>query len=289
MSLIKCTECGKEISDSSNACIHCGNPIKKKLTCPECKKEINEEDKVCKNCGNLLKEDKKEIEKEKKKKKTPIIVIGVIVAIIAIIVIIYLSTTVKVPYLYNIDSNNAENILTSNNLIPEIIYEYDDYIEEGKVIDTNPYSDQRISKNSIVTIYVSKGPKTITSSDSTISWQHITDYAKDDWNFYSPRIEDGYLYIDCHSTFAKDFYWSNGNGGESGFGRASINDTFSKTVPVEIIYENQFATANTEQNFTLKLSVNDLDVKKPTTLYYKLFAEVAGEQFEISINFAIAW
>ena len=27
MALIKCNECGKEISDKSKTCIHCGNPI----------------------------------------------------------------------------------------------------------------------------------------------------------------------------------------------------------------------------------------------------------------------
>jgi predicted nucleic acid-binding Zn ribbon protein len=29
MSLIKCSECGKEISDHASACIFCGNPIEK--------------------------------------------------------------------------------------------------------------------------------------------------------------------------------------------------------------------------------------------------------------------
>lgn len=34
MTLIKCNECGKEISDKSKTCIHCGCPIKnKKQTC----------------------------------------------------------------------------------------------------------------------------------------------------------------------------------------------------------------------------------------------------------------
>lgn len=28
MSLIKCPECGKEISDKATVCIHCGYPIK---------------------------------------------------------------------------------------------------------------------------------------------------------------------------------------------------------------------------------------------------------------------
>lgn len=27
MALIKCSECGKEISDKAKTCIHCGNPI----------------------------------------------------------------------------------------------------------------------------------------------------------------------------------------------------------------------------------------------------------------------
>ena len=30
MALIKCPECGKEISSEADACIHCGFPIKKK-------------------------------------------------------------------------------------------------------------------------------------------------------------------------------------------------------------------------------------------------------------------
>lgn len=32
MSLIKCPECGKEVSDKSEICIHCGYPINKKRT-----------------------------------------------------------------------------------------------------------------------------------------------------------------------------------------------------------------------------------------------------------------
>lgn len=37
MSIIKCPECGKEISDRSDACIHCGYPLKldKKICCFE--------------------------------------------------------------------------------------------------------------------------------------------------------------------------------------------------------------------------------------------------------------
>ena len=40
MSLIICSECGKEISDKSSACIHCGCPIKKETTIHTTKKYI---------------------------------------------------------------------------------------------------------------------------------------------------------------------------------------------------------------------------------------------------------
>jgi len=31
MALIKCSECGKEISDKASSCIHCGNTLRKKI------------------------------------------------------------------------------------------------------------------------------------------------------------------------------------------------------------------------------------------------------------------
>lgn len=39
MALIKCPECGKEISDKSSVCIHCGFPLKSQLE-KECSENI---------------------------------------------------------------------------------------------------------------------------------------------------------------------------------------------------------------------------------------------------------
>ncbi len=36
MSLIKCTECGNEVSDKAANCPHCGAPIDTKIHCPNC-------------------------------------------------------------------------------------------------------------------------------------------------------------------------------------------------------------------------------------------------------------
>lgn len=58
MALIKCPECGREISDKSKICIHCGYPLenekdKKELCvkCPECENEIENKVKKCPYCG----------------------------------------------------------------------------------------------------------------------------------------------------------------------------------------------------------------------------------------------
>lgn len=36
MALIKCKECGKEVSDKAKSCPNCGAPIDTKVYCPKC-------------------------------------------------------------------------------------------------------------------------------------------------------------------------------------------------------------------------------------------------------------
>lgn len=72
MALIKCCECGKEISDKSTQCIHCGCPIEeiKVLYCEECGNIIKANDEYCKKCGcptSIQKEETKVITKNTKK------------------------------------------------------------------------------------------------------------------------------------------------------------------------------------------------------------------------------
>ncbi len=65
MALIKCSECGKEISDKAKQCPHCGfeNNI---ITCPECKKEIENNINTCPNCGFEIQKENKTKNKVKK-------------------------------------------------------------------------------------------------------------------------------------------------------------------------------------------------------------------------------
>ena len=66
MALIKCKECGKEISDKATNCIHCGCPIEKEYTCSECGHPIKINDKKCLNCGNPFKEKNSNSKYQKK-------------------------------------------------------------------------------------------------------------------------------------------------------------------------------------------------------------------------------
>lgn len=53
MALIKCKECGEEISSNAKVCPHCG--YKNEISvCPECGKEVNESDANCPACGYPL-------------------------------------------------------------------------------------------------------------------------------------------------------------------------------------------------------------------------------------------
>ena len=58
MALIKCPECGKEISDKATNCIYCGSILKKEENldntiqkCSECGEILSETDEVCPKCG----------------------------------------------------------------------------------------------------------------------------------------------------------------------------------------------------------------------------------------------
>lgn len=70
MALVKCAFCGREISDKSCACVHCGGPVPPKgfklkqadmlqsvsIACPECGGRCY--GSLCKNCGYPLQDDK---------------------------------------------------------------------------------------------------------------------------------------------------------------------------------------------------------------------------------------
>lgn len=60
-------------------------------------------------------------------------------------------------------------------------------------------------------------------------------------------------------------------------------------ISLDIIFDNEEVKAGKEQNFTIKVSTKDLDVKKTTSLYTRLVIEVNRKQEDIRVNFSISW
>ena len=271
MSLIKCPDCQNDISDKSTVC-------------PISNVEEKKEDVILENINVESFQPTENNNTNNKKRTSPFVKIGIIALIIISIIFIISKLGIEVPSLYEVTEQTAISILTNNSLIPNVTYEYSDYAKEGTVFRTYPAGGTRVKENSVVEIVVSKGPSYILSKSSTMEWWDVNYNRKDSWNFYSPYIKEGYLYIDCQATFGSSFNWK-----DNGFGTASVNDTFDKTVPLKINIDNSNVQSGINQEFTLVIPINDLDVQKPTTLYTLLCIERNGKQEDIRVNFTISW
>lgn len=55
--MMKCSNCGSEIKDSTEFCPNCGNKVKsdEKIKCSNCGNELNKDATFCPNCGNEVK------------------------------------------------------------------------------------------------------------------------------------------------------------------------------------------------------------------------------------------
>ena len=98
--------------------------------------------------------------------------------------------------------------------------------------------------------------------------------------------EEGYLYISlyigCKSEYDIEFYGD--------FGDASINDTFDKTVPIDVIYNTKEISNTGELTyFDLKIPLSDLGVQKPTNLNARYYLRVNGERKTGQAHFDLTW
>lgn len=192
----------------------------------------------------------------------------------------------SMPDLKGVSVESAEQIVVNNNWIPRVIEESSPTISEGLVTRTNPTEGTLLEPGASVSIYVSSGPALTYVKDAVLEWVNTTNDVADTWNFESPYIYNQKLIINLVDvSLAQDITWKDGGINGTGIGRASITDTFDKTVPIEFYCGNCKFEKQEIQNLELEIPLGDLDVDKPTQIYVELYAET----ITISLNFNLTW
>lgn len=160
---------------------------------------------------------------------------------------------------------------------------------KGTVLECTPKVGTKVDVNSQVTLVVSKGPEKIVAESSYMNWTYIAS-GKDVWEFYNPYIEDETLYIQCHDViFAATMEWRDRYNKGYGAGTASINDTFDKTIPVKVHYEDAVTNAYEPQDFLIEVPLSDLNIETPTDMYFKVGIKAGGREKDLTFNIAMTW
>jgi hypothetical protein len=178
------------------------------------------------------------------------------------------NASIIIPDISLVDENTAKTLLAQKTLIPNVEYEFSDSIEKGLVVKSNPEIGATAKPDEKVTIYISKGPKKIYATNSNVSWEDSRDKFQ---YFKDPFIEDGYFILDVELKFYKQYELKDFDSNGGGYGRASISDTFDKVVPLQIETNDKVLDPKDFEQLRIKIPVNDLDVQKPTTLYFQLY------------------
>ena len=111
MALIKCSECGKEISDKATSCPKCGNPINilnksnSERICEHCGGSVYDNATTCVHCGKELKENKR----VPKKKTNSLASAGFIIGFIAMIIDFFAILGILAVVLSSIGSVQIKN------------------------------------------------------------------------------------------------------------------------------------------------------------------------------------
>ena len=165
------------------------------------------------------------------------------------------------------------------------------------VIRTSPEIGSKVKEDTPVTLYVCKGPVhyslfnpvgrmyNINGIEDFIWWSEAED-GEGTKGFTDVFVQRGYLhikmYLACKSKYDIEFYGD--------FGTASINDTFDKTVPVQVIYDSKVVNNQGERtDFEVIIPLSDLGVQKPTNIYVEFDFLVNNVRETFRSSFDLSW
>ena len=211
MALIKCNNCGKEISDSLKKCPFCNTKlsIKKEKICPECGFKSNDSDNFCLNCGyKFTKSNKKKL---------------VLLALILVLVIasIFIIKAVSFKMEYDDTLNFYKQYLGKN--INEV-YDISEFKTENIIDELNVYYKENVDILGFDgRVYLLTTNNNISIIDFVIDGED--EYDEDDMNIILEQLEknfgeyDNYEYpfvIDTEEYFISKetsitYEWENEN------------------------------------------------------------------------------
>lgn len=107
MSLIKCSECGKQVSDRAKSCPNCGNPImyESDRVCEHCGGSVYDNATICVHCGKEI----KETIRVPKKKTNTLASAGFVIGFISMIIDVFAILGILAVVLSTIGSVQIKN------------------------------------------------------------------------------------------------------------------------------------------------------------------------------------
>ncbi|MCQ2554258.1 MAG: PASTA domain-containing protein [Clostridia bacterium] len=189
-----------------------------------------------------------------------------------------------IPDIVNVDEATAKTVIASNKMIPEVSYIYDNNIEKGKVIGTNPKIGSEVDENQKITLFVSLGPSYVVSSTATIGWYNISS-KEDAWSLKVPYIRNGVMYIECEVAFGVDTTWKDDKGTGELFGTAKVQEGAAMAVPVKARYVHKSNKAGEKQSFTIEVPLDNFTNDRPT--YMDI--ELQLDNKPVKLDFTIKW
>lgn len=191
-------------------------------------------------------------------------------------------SSLVMPDLNNTSESIAIKVCTDNELIPTVVYEFSDVVEEGMTIKTDPIAGEKVKKNDRIVVYISKGPAKITSKDSRIRWWSTLGSEKDEWIFYAPYIENNQLKIDLENEIKSKYEIV-----FKDYGEAIVTSTTDINVPISITKGDKVFSL--KEAMTLSIPLSSLNNVKPTKVKVMLGYEANGSEYTLNMEFTISW
>ncbi len=216
-----------------------------------------------------------------------------IVVFILLVFLVSCTKKIEIPDVVGADVESVKDLLVRNEILPKIEYKYNDFVEEGLVISTDPSIGTSVDKNESIIVYVSKGKEVIESKSSLTTLYNISgihNFKQDEFGFSNPKIMRDTLIIDFFIFFNsnKNFEWSDPYNSGDGYGTAIITNENSYEIPLQVLPLSNEIKEFEKHKFTIRFPITDLK-SKPTTISTFLVIEVNEVRYQLQIDFTISW